>query len=325
MTTHIYLVIDESGSMGHIARQAQETAQIWVSAMSADPDTRVSLAYFNYSARWPLDGVQGGPGRGVIVPALHPGGGTALRDAFLDAIQRAQLQLNMDPDASALIIAVTDGEENQSRRPPGELHRAIEFIRATGRADLALMVPPGQRETARRVMGLATEDVREWEATTVGVARAEAAVSMSYQAYRAARASGARSVGRFFVDAAAVTKADLKRATALPVTRVREFPVHAKARIDEFATARTGNYVVGEWYYQLTKPETIQSHKRLLLDDNGVWYEGAEVRNVLGLGGATGDLKVAPAGLAGGRRIFVQSTATNRNLIPGQSAVRLLP
>lgn len=321
MSTHIYLVLDESESMARLAAAANRVAQSWLTAM-ADGDTRVSVAYFSYKTRWVLNGAAGS---GFIVEPIRPNGMTALRDAVHEAVQRAQVQLNADPDASALILAVTDGMENQSRRTPGELQAAVTHLRQSGRADIGLLVPPGTREEARRQVGLGTEDVREWEVSERGLAAAEDLVRRSYGAYKSARAAGTRSVGRFFVDASTAGGAEVKRAgaTPLPLTRIREFPVPAKARIDEFATSRTGNYVVGEWYYQLTKPETIQGHKRMLLDDNGVWYEGDGVRAALGLGGSVGDVRVAPVGLGRGRRVFVQSTATNRNLIPGQAVVRL--
>jgi hypothetical protein len=322
MTTHVYLVIDESGSMQSLAAQAQRVAQGWLNAMTGDPGTLANLAYFAYKPRWVIERRPGSS----TVPPLRPDGQTALRDAIHEAAQRAQLELNMDPDASALLLVVTDGGENHSRVRTGECEAAVRVLRATGRADFGLMVPPGQRETARRLCGLDTEDVREWETTAEGLRRADELVQRSVRAYSAARSAGTRSVGRFFVDVAGANVAAV-RAAAAPIspTKIREFPVHAKARIDEFATSRTGNYVVGEWYYQLTKPETVQPHKRLLLDDGGTWYEGPAVREVLGLGGAVGDVKVAPAGLSAGRRVFVQSTSTTRNLSPGQSAVRVAP
>lgn len=330
--THLYLVIDESGSMYHLADQARQVAQGWVNAM-VDVNTVVNVTYFAWRTRPVVVGYRPmsvAPGNaGVVLPALRPDGSTALRDAFLEAVQSAQLQLNQDPSASALVLVVTDGFENASRTLPEALKTAINHLRLGGRADMALMVPPGQREEARRAVGLHTEDVREWETTSEGLRRADEMVTRSLGEYKAQRAAGVRSVGRFFVDpvqaAAAVQRAPAV-SSRVDARRVAVFPVPARAVIEEFATSRTGAYVLGQWYYQLMKKETIQPHKGILVrGGDGGFYDGPEARRLLGLP-LHGEVKVDASALAtSGVSIFVQSTSTNRILPAGTQVVRLTP
>ena len=89
------------------------------------------------------------------------------------------------------------------------------------------------------------------------------------------------------------------------------------AQIRDFCESKIGSYQTGAAYYELTKPEDIQFHKAVVVENihSGKRYSGPAARNLLGLP-PTGTIRVRP-GDHGSFKIFVQSTSVNRKLVGG--------
>jgi hypothetical protein len=87
--------------------------------------------------------------------------------------------------------------------------------------------------------------------------------------------------------------------------------------LQDFVEARGMTFQKGRSFYQLTKPEKVQSHKEVLLREvkTGAVYGGAQAREILGLPKGL-DTKVKPAD-HGSWDVFVQSTSNNRKLMVG--------
>ena len=92
--------------------------------------------------------------------------------------------------------------------------------------------------------------------------------------------------------------------------------VHREAPISEFVSHYRGSYTKGEAFYQLSKKETIQSGKQVMVRDKttGEFYGGREARGLLGI--PDYEIRVAPTDHPK-YDIFVQSTSSNRKLVPG--------
>jgi hypothetical protein len=86
-------------------------------------------------------------------------------------------------------------------------------------------------------------------------------------------------------------------------------------QIRDFCEKSFGEYVKGKAFYELTKPETVQQNKTIVLRHlkKGRYYAGQyDVKVLLGLP-ITGPVRIHP-GDHGDFEIYVQSTSVNRKL-----------
>lgn len=131
-STHIYFLLDRSGSMARIADDVIGGFNTFLAAQqAAGPDARITLVQFD--SRDPQEVVLDGAPIAEAAPLTHrrfvPRGGTPLLDAtglLIDRALRAEaqrgLRLSKAPLApiapvaeQILFVTLTDGEENQSR------------------------------------------------------------------------------------------------------------------------------------------------------------------------------------------------------------------
>jgi hypothetical protein len=73
--------------------------------------------------------------------------------------------------------------------------------------------------------------------------------------------------------------------------------------------------VKGRAFYQLTKTETVQDYKEIIVEDRttGKLYRGA--RSMIGMPDH-GSIRLVPKNL-GNYNVYVASTSVNRKLVPG--------
>lgn len=117
-TTHYLFILDKSGSMANCWSETLDALshqyQIIEKHCLEHPEqpVRASLVYFNVRSQrafWDIDGTE------LSQQSFrfgHPAGGTALMDAI--GISIHQLQMRMKPQDDAIVIMLTDGEENSS-------------------------------------------------------------------------------------------------------------------------------------------------------------------------------------------------------------------
>lgn len=96
--------------------------------------------------------------------------------------------------------------------------------------------------------------------------------------------------------------------------RFQVIPVDADCEIRQFVTDQGLTFQKGKGFYEFTKKETIQAKKQVVIMDRhtGEIFEGAAVRQLLGLDSANADIK--PTYDRTKYRVFVQSTSVNRKL-----------
>ena len=102
---------------------------------------------------------------------------------------------------------------------------------------------------------------------------------------------------------------------AVPVGRFQVMTVDEDQPIRDFVKGNGLTFKKGRGFYQLTKTETIQGYKEVVLRENstGDLYSGEKARELLGLP-RTGSTRIRPV-VPYGYTAFVQSTSVNRKLI----------
>ena len=249
------------------------------------------------------------------------GDGTPLWDSIGDLIQTMSMVPDAsDPSVSFLVIAISDGLENRSTKWSGErLRNKIAELQATDRWSFALRVPVGYKKALVAKLGVPEYNVLEWGQTEKGFTEATRATTSAVAQYYDQRSKGATSTTRFYADLSVKSSATIKKVlTSVPVGSyyVHNVPADCmRMEIRDFVEQRCRlRYYIGSTFYQLTKTETIQPQKIIaIMETDGKLYKGASARDLLGIP-HDGNVKVVPGNFAG-RKVFIQSTSTNRHLM----------
>ena len=254
-------------------------------------------------------------------------------------------------DHGFLVWVITDGEENASfcasdaqrklRSLPDGFNVGA-LVPGTGRRGRGLSADLAIERLVQ--YGFRRENVTTWETTAQGISDAMDAVHTATVGYMNLRSTGVKtSAGLFTPDTSHLTQRDLSNVPSLGPGQFRMYtlpdpptgaPVDYTSlnadqkrkhwpEISAFVEAQTGvAYVLGQGYYQLTKPEEVQPQKKVAIyqKKGHKVYVGAEARKVIGLPDHT--LKVNPA-THPDYDIFVQSTSVNRKLVPGTTLLLL--
>ncbi len=340
MKNYIGISRDHSGSMSSISRAAardynDNIASIKEASQANNQDTIVSVVECGYER---TDRV-----RRVIVnsnvTALQPitessysasGCGTPLFDSVGELIELFEKVPDAnDKDVSFLVLIVTDGAENASKKYSADgrygtinLATKIRQLQETDRWTLAFRVPRGGRNHLVR-LGIPDGNILEWDQTQRGVQVASAATRDAFTSYYTARAAGATSTKKFYADLSNVTSKDVAVAMRDISSEVLLWPVSQKddgAAIRDFVETRLNGdpLLKGAAFYQLVKTEKeVQDHKRIIIRDknSNAIYEGAAARQMMGLP-TYGTIRLAPDNL-GQFDLFIQSTSVNRKVDKG--------
>lgn len=256
------------------------------------------------------------------------GGCTPLWSAVAEAVATLDTVKSKNMDNTFLVVVITDGEENQSRINVRDFQQMIREKQATDKWTFTFSVPKGYK-AALAQLGVHEGNIQEWDVTSQTEMRdiVQACSVRGASVYFGALARGAGSVSNYFV-ANVDTKA-AKKLDKLQAVKAKVWKVEAEAPVKDFVVSKAGSYVKGKAFYQLTKPETVQSYKEILVmkkdlpgADKAVYGGNQAIRNVLGL--PAGDTKVFPGNL-GDYDLFVQSTSVNRKLVRGTRVVYLDP
>ncbi len=120
-------------------------------------------------------------------------------------------------------------------------------------------------------------------------------------------------------DVVSYAAADLE---AVPVGRfqvlnVETDPDKKDISIRDFVNRTGAGYKAGKGFYELTKPEDVQSYKEVVLVDRvtGDMFSGRKARELIGLGERNQKLKPGPG--LDKYKVYIQSTSYNRKLLKG--------
>jgi hypothetical protein len=332
LKNYIGISRDHSGSMSNIKRAAardynETISNVKEAAVREGIDTVVSVVKCGVGRINPMV-VREATNSSIAV--LQPisetqyttdGGGTPLFDSVGELIDILKAVPDAsDPEVSFVVMVITDGLENHSKRWTGTtLGNEIRRLQASDRWTFVFRVPRGGiRELVR--LGIPEGNIQEWDQTERGMAVSTQATKQAFTQFYSNLKSGKRSTDKFYTDIANVSPQEIKAALVNVSNQVDFWPVKRSDDIRSFCEGHLRGHSLekGAAFYQLTKTEKeVQDYKQIAIRDkiNGAVYSGAAARDLLGLP-HYGTVKVAP-GDHGQYDIFIQSTSVNRKLLPG--------
>jgi hypothetical protein len=253
--------------------------------------------------------------------------------AFYDALGDLITQLRAVPDysnseVSFLVIATTDGEENQSVQWTAEkLSSTIKQLQSSGRWTFVLRVPKGARNHYKiACLGIPEGNIQEWDiSSTQGMQASTQATVQGVDNYFKARSAGKAGSSSFFsdvtnVNVAALNELDRKKYS---LYTVGSLPTDTDGmQIRDFILARRMQYLKNAAFYQFVKSEAkIGYEKQVLIRDRatGKVFFGSDARTMIGLP-PDRNARVHP-GSHSKYDIFIQSSSINRKLPMGTGVI----
>jgi hypothetical protein len=320
---------DHSGSMSSLRRPAikdynDSIAAIKTAAEDNDIYTTVSVTSCGINGGVRDEVVNSSINRLQPIDSYTADGGTPLFDSVgrLIEIFKTTPDYN-NSDVTFLVMAITDGEENASRVWKNTLGPEIKRLQATDRWTFVFRVPRGYRRNLE-VLGIPSGNIQEWDQTERGLRESSVQTVSAVSDYFSGVSRGIRSTKSFYANIGKLATNQIVAAMADISNEVVIYPVSTRSEISSFLTLKTKQpYRKGTAFYQLSKPEkAVQDYKVIVArnKNSGAVYGGtSQIRQLLGLP-TFGTISLKP-GDHGDWDLFIQSTSTNRVLMPGTSAL----
>lgn len=317
---HIVFVLDKSGSMRHIADSLLKVFKNQIAFLAQrskemDQETRVSVYTFSENVEcliYDKDVLR----LPDISKYYQTGGNTDLIQGTLKSIEDLEKTPQLYGDHAFLVFVLTDGAHNCGEHNERELANKIKSLPENW--TLATLVPNQSGVFAAKQVGFPAQNIQVWETTSVGMESAGNAIQQATNSYFTARAAGVRSVKNLFqMNVQNIAPQAVKQnLVELSPASYSLFPVSQKKDIKGFVEQWGLPYVIGSSYYMLTKPEKVQFHKQVCLQDKmtGKVYSGTQCRTMLNL--PDYEVMVEPSQHPN-YNIFFQSKSVNRWLVPG--------
>lgn len=205
--THIYVLLDRSGSMEAIRSDVVGGFNAFVAEQKAGgDDARLTLVQFDTAdpAEVVLDDCPIADVPDLTIGTYVPRGGTPLLDATAQLIkvakQRTREHRAAGEDPSVVFVTITDGQENSSHRFTLEkVREMIERRTAKGWTFVYLSASPDAYADAA-CLGYDQDRVQEWAPSPIGMAAAFRSTSAALNRRRAYLRVGAQVDARTFFD-----------------------------------------------------------------------------------------------------------------------------
>lgn len=319
LINHVIFLIDASGSMGGRLRLVKDVFDSTLAAFKASqsPDQELYISLYDFDSQVNKRVFNTDINKLEHAVKFEARGTTALRDAISISIEDHKKINTKNEDHSFLIYAITDGADNASRISSEKLKSTIQSLDDSW--TIAALVPSLTDSHAAKNSGIPAGNIQIWDANSVkGFEEVGRSITQSMQTYTSNRSAGIRSSNNIFqVNADNLKRGDIRS----NLTEVKGRLYHAqndyviRDMVEKFAKK---TYVKGSTYYELSKPETVQSYKEIVIvsrkDDKK--FGGQDARDMLGLPNT--ETRVKP-GDFGDWRIFIQSTSVNRKIKAGTS------
>lgn len=323
---HVTLVLDRSGSMSSHKSNVVKVTDNLVKFLAKrsqeiDQETRVTVYIFDNIIEcliYDKDVLR----MPSIAGLYEPRNMTNLIGATLQAIEESKEIPQRYGDHSFLFYVITDGENNMSDHLALKLERAIQV--APENYTMACLVPDSTCARQAAKFGFPSDNIQQWD-TGQSFEEVGEVITRSTESFFQARTRGIRGTKSLFsLDTSSLNSRSIRQnLLPLETRQYKIFPIKRDSPIRDFVEFYTKKpYVMGSAYYQLTKSEAVQNHKRVALRDRstGAIYSGDSARDLLGL--PDYEVKIAPASHPK-YDIFIQSTSTNRKLIKGTQVLVL--
>lgn len=319
---HIALVLDRSISMTHRRDTVIQVADEQIKYLARrsqelDQETRVSVYTFGNEVECVIFD------KDVLrLPSIqdlyHISGNTALRDAVLKSQDDLAQTAQMYGDHAFLTYVLTDGEENWSKASQATLVSRLNGLRDNW--TVAVFVPNINGKHEAKGAGFPAGNIEVWDTTSSqGLTEVGRKIRDTTDTYMTSRATGTFrgtkalfSMGVKVLNPQAVRGAGMQQ---LPASKFHVLSVHDGGYIRAWVEAQGYRFNLGKAYYELTKTETIQASKAIVVRERstGAVFTGPEARALLELPDM--DVRVTPDQNPL-YQVFVQSTSTNRKLLP---------
>lgn len=324
LTNHVTLVLDRSGSMAGKEKAVIKAVDAQIASLAEmstkmDQETRVTVVIFDEVVDvlvYDKDVLR----LPSIAEYYKPRGMTALVDATLKSIEDLEKIPELYSDHAYLLFVVTDGAENRSGSTPSALSRKVQSLKDNW--TVAALVPDMMGEQYAMKCGFPPGNILQWDTTTAaGFERAADQIKAATSTFMQNRATGLRgSRSVFSTGAEAVNTQSVQSLVPLDTSsyqliHVSNDSVMRNKEIKKWVEQEAGHrYVTGSAFYELTKSEKIQPHKKIAVMEKKTKkvYSGREARDLIGL--PQMEVRVRPD-FNPDYSIFVQSTSTNRHLV----------
>ncbi len=316
-TTHVHLLLDDSGSMARFRQQAQDAFNrdlqaIKDAARRTGQRTLLTVWTFGQVVERVL-----GPVDAQAAPQLssyNPNQpATRIYDCVHAAVTLAMAEAK--PQDAVLIVGVTDGGNTETHISMAAIVGAVKRAQDGDRVTITMMVPVGYGRQLSQVLGIPEGNVREWNVSREGLDDGSILRTRAVDHYFVQRKDGKTATRGFYeTNAGELSKTEIRRLMANVSGEIDIAKVGGRTDISSFCRRKFGSYSKGAAFYQLVKKEKVHGHKKLaIVDEDGSVYIGKEdARALLGLP-EHADATVVP-GDHGKRKVFVQSTSVNRKL-----------
>ena len=190
--TEIVLVLDESGSMGHLRGDTIGSYNAFLAEQQALPDeARYSLVVFNTQHRYQVDGLPIRQVPQLTAETYRPSGGTALLDATgiaIDTLGRRLASLPEKERPARVVVAIfTDGEENSSHiyNQPGRIKQMIEHQQSVYGWQFVYLGANQDSFKVAESYGVSYRNIANTHASAAGASVAYSAFGATLRSYRA--------------------------------------------------------------------------------------------------------------------------------------------
>lgn len=221
--TFAAIILDKSGSMAGMKDFAINTFNEQIQTLKEESDnpkevtkkilkgkkgvtgieTRLTLVSFNDNVQFHTFNEDVKDIEEFPAKEYNPSGSTALFDAIGETIDRFTDEIPEleEEDAGALLVIITDGQENASKKFFGEkgrktLKSRIEELQETGKWTITFMGAEDVLETAVQGLGLSAMNTSTWN--TSDPLAATRSSSIGTRSYMDSRMSGMTSVENFY-------------------------------------------------------------------------------------------------------------------------------
>jgi hypothetical protein len=333
LQTHCAFCIDESGSVGAIIVSLveaynQTVTDIRTSVLDEGQEASMTALAFGdrvLKHRILYVGQQVQTVKPLSAEDFNPSGMTPLFDSVWRAIKKLEELDDGKPDTSFVVSVITDGEENQSIDPgvPTTV-RMIEKKTATDRWTFTFLVPNGREDLFSTRFNIPRGNIQGWDTKTArGTKQAGIITSAAYGQFfkdKSSRGIGKKMSTKSFYSSTADLTVREARSSLSEITGQVEFIVpHIDCQIRDAIIGHHKEWIKGAAFYALIKTEKkVQPYKMVALrvKTSGKVYSGQAARDMLGIGQATGTVRLVP-GDHGKFDVFIQSTSVNRKIAAG--------
>lgn len=316
----VAIVFDKSSSMNSCRSNAIESLNLQLKSFREEAKktsipTFINLLTFSDYVSQDMVNIPVQDTKDIDLNSYITDGWTALYDGIGEAITI----LESKKAKRNLILIITDGQENRSKKESiWSIQSRIKTCYNANNFTFAMCVPPRSRDSISVTLGIPKESIIEWETTKESIVELTSCVrSANTSLYSSYQAGNTMSCNYFSPQLTGLENTIVQTNLDDLSNDFKVLNVPAKEAIGSFVSRNTNKpYKIGSAFYQLTKKENVQANKDLLIrsrNDDKI-YGGDNARSILRIPSG-GNIELNPAA-SNDYDVFVCSTSHNRNLVP---------